>query len=103
MLLMKPAYHGVLRVLLHLALFATSLLCAFLLRFDYTLPDGQGILLLAGLAISLPVKAACYYGLGLFRGGWRYPAMSDLTHLVKASFISAIVFTLLCMLLVGSG
>jgi FlaA1/EpsC-like NDP-sugar epimerase len=94
-------YYYILRWFFHLALFAASLLAAFLLRFDYSLPADQVPLLLAGVAIALPAKAIVFRAMGLHKGGWRYTAIADLIQLVWATALSSAAFTILSVLIVG--
>jgi FlaA1/EpsC-like NDP-sugar epimerase len=97
----KDRAYYLVRLLFHLTLFAISLFVAFLLRFDFALPDDEISHFLVGLAIALPVKAIVMRVSGLHRGGWRYTAMADLISLLRAAVISSALFTFLGIAIIG--
>src|SRR5579859_6265714 len=74
-------------------LVACSLVTAWLLRFDFTLPY-LGILLFA-LPILTVVRVAAMACFGLHRGWWRYAGISDGMDILKAVGAGSAVFFLL--------
>jgi FlaA1/EpsC-like NDP-sugar epimerase len=80
-------------------LIAFSLLLAWLLRFDYSLPDRRSLLL--ALAILIPIRLAAIWRFGLLHGWWKYTGASDVLDVLKAVSIGSIVFVLTVHYLLG--
>jgi FlaA1/EpsC-like NDP-sugar epimerase len=70
----------------------TSLVLAWLLQFDFTLPDRFLLLTLAPLLILIRVAFIARFG--LLHGWWRYTGLSDALDVVKAVFAGSLVFIL---------
>jgi FlaA1/EpsC-like NDP-sugar epimerase len=85
-------YRRSVQVLLHLMLWAVSLLCAFLLRFEFTLPDEYFPRIYGWLAVLLILRAMSFATFGMFSGMWRYTGAKDLVALFKATTASSLVF-----------
>ncbi len=82
-------------VLVHLALWAGAFFGAFLLRFDFLIPEHY--LQLRYVAWLLPlvvVRTVAFAHLGLFQGLWRYTGAHDLENLVKATALSTALLAL---------
>ena len=62
-----------------------SLIGAFLLRFDFTIPVEVFGLFRHYIPILLLTKLTSFAAFGLYRGMWRYTSISDLINIVKAS------------------
>ncbi|MEP7355382.1 MAG: nucleoside-diphosphate sugar epimerase/dehydratase [Acidobacteriota bacterium] len=88
-------------MLVNMILCAGSLWVAFLLRFDYSIPTDQYPLLLAGLALSVPVKLIIFQFLRLNSGGWRYTGIADLLRLVAANGLACLLFTMMGLMIIG--
>lgn len=75
---------------------ALSLYLAYLLRFDGSIPASQFNGFVSILPWVIPVKLACFFFFGLYKGMWRYTGIYDLENLVKACVISSgiVVFIL---------
>lgn len=77
---------------------ALALLAAFVLRFDFRLPDAYWRTYLVLLPIALAVKFPIFWQQGLFRGWWRYVSLADVLQIARANlfastgFILALVF-----------
>ena len=69
---------------------------AYYLRFDGDIPAGELANWRQTLVWIVPLKLACFYFFGLYKGMWRYTGIYDLENLIKASVISSgiIVFIL---------
>src|SRR5262245_32485234 len=78
-------YRRALQVFLHLLLWAVSLAGAFLLRFEFSLPDEYLPTLYVWLIALIVARGASFYGFGMFSGMWRYTGAKDLVALVKAT------------------
>jgi FlaA1/EpsC-like NDP-sugar epimerase len=89
-LLRKPAWFiGAFQAFLTL----TSLLLAWLLRFDFTLPDRT--LLLAAAPLLVLIRMAFIAHFGLLHGWWRYTGLSDILDVLKSVVAGSLVFILL--------
>ncbi len=80
-------------------LITASLVVAFLLRFDFDIPEAERELLAKGLMILLPLKMIVFCGFGLARGWWRYVGMADVPRLVSANLTGSLVFALIAPVL----
>src|SRR5262249_54676074 len=67
-----------------------TLILAWLLRFDFTLPHRR--LLLWALVLLIVVRLTAIYGYRLNHGYWRYTGIGDLKDLVKAVSLGSVVF-----------
>jgi FlaA1/EpsC-like NDP-sugar epimerase len=85
----------------HLALIAISLVLAFLLRFDFAIPEDQLPLLYEGLKIAIPLKLIFFHFAGLSRGWWRYIGIVDLMRLVTVNVAASLSLALAALLVVG--
>jgi len=74
-----------------------SLFLAYLIRFDFVLPQQYSVLLYQMLPFVLIVKIACFYFFDLYRGMWRYTSIADLLNIIKASCVSSLV--IICLIL----
>lgn len=88
-LLRKNAWFiGVFQASLTLA----SLLLAWLLRFDFTLPDRALLVSAAPLLILIRVGVIARFG--LLHGWWRYTGLNDALDVVKAVVTGSVIFVL---------
>ncbi|MBI2311619.1 MAG: polysaccharide biosynthesis protein [Betaproteobacteria bacterium] len=62
---------------------------AFLLRFNFDIPDGYQALMLRSLVWVIPVQALVFWRFGLYRGLWRYASLPDLKRIVLAVGLGA--------------
>jgi FlaA1/EpsC-like NDP-sugar epimerase len=83
----------VLRLFLGMVI-ASSLVTAFLLRFEYAIPRAELANLRGGLAIALGLKLVVFYFSRAERGGWRYSGIADLYQLLRANLIASAGFTI---------
>jgi FlaA1/EpsC-like NDP-sugar epimerase len=74
-----------------LFLFAAAFLGAFLLRFDFALSEGQINQYLEMLKYVLSIKAAVFFGMGMYRGMWRYTSLSDSWKIIEATFLQSVI------------
>ena len=99
-------YHFLSQVIVHAILFTLSLLLAFLLRFDATAaagPRDSAPVEWAGrfwrcLPFFLIVKLLIFGKMKLFRGGWRYASIRDVTNILLASWWFVLIGFVLWML-----
>jgi len=85
------SYKRYTRLILDAACFIFSYLLAYLLRFDFHIPDQY----LQVAKISLPWIVGCrfagFWYFGLFKGIWRYTSVTDLISIIKATISSSLV------------
>jgi FlaA1/EpsC-like NDP-sugar epimerase len=70
-----------------------SLVAAWLLRFDFSLPDATLLFSAAPVLIVLRLVAMARYK--LFHGWWRYTGLSDVVELLKAITLGSAMFVVL--------
>lgn len=70
---------------------ALSLHVAFLLRFDFHIPDSYYELFYKILPIVILVKVSAFYLMGAYRLIWRYVGVKDLWNIIKAVGIAQVV------------
>lgn len=99
LLLLK--YRRIFIIATHLALICLSYYLSFLARFDFPIPYEYYLVLLKTLPLLLIIKLVVFYYFGLFRGLWRYVSISDLWQIIKASFISTVIFIIADVFIYG--
>ena len=81
-------------LLIDAVLVVLSYVCAYLLRYDGRLPDGEWQLIIHMLPYLVAMKLACFALFGLYRGMWRYTSMEDLKRVVKVTVVSSLILVL---------
>jgi FlaA1/EpsC-like NDP-sugar epimerase len=69
-----------------------SLILAWFLRFDFTLPDRR--LLFAAACLLIAIRMAAIAGFGLLHGWWRYTGLSDAVDVAKSVLSGSLIFFL---------
>ena len=80
-------------------LILTALVLAWLLRFDFALPDRALLFLAAPILVAIRLTAIGKAG--LFHGWWRYTGINDAVDVVKAIAIGSACFLLLMRFVLG--
>ncbi len=75
---------------LNVFLVCASLTMAWLLRFEFTLPQRR--ILLAALPILVVLRLVALARFKLLHGYWRYTGLNDITDILKATFLSTTAF-----------
>ena len=70
---------------IQLCLFIVSTITAFLLRFEFSIPETMITALLACLWVGVAAKVAVFHGFGLGRGMWRYFSTQDLVRVAATN------------------
>lgn len=80
-----------------IGVFAVSVITAFLLRFDLSLPPREMAQLVYALCVWVVVKILVFWIARLDRGGWRFLSLNDLPRLVIGNLLGSFVgiFTIL--------
>lgn len=81
------------------ALILTALVLAWLLRFDFSLPDRR--LLFSAAPLLIAIRLAAIGKLGLFHGWWRYTGINDAVDVVRAIAIGSAGFLLVMRFSLG--
>lgn len=84
-------------------LFALSGVVAFLLRFEFTLPQKALISLSVSLPVWIVVKGLVFHFLGLDRGGWRYVSTPDVVRLALGNLLGSLMSLLFILFLAPGG
>lgn len=71
---------------------AGSLLFAYAVRFDFSIPSTYWSRIGLLIPAVLVIKLAVFWQFGCFRGWWRYVSLPDLIQIVKANFLGSILF-----------
>ncbi len=65
---------------------------AYLLRFNFAVPEVYYERWLESLPVLILIRILCFYFFGLYSGVWRYASMNDLTKVLKAITLSSFLF-----------
>ncbi|MFH1977164.1 MAG: nucleoside-diphosphate sugar epimerase/dehydratase [Pseudomonadota bacterium] len=90
MMKIRPLYINFFIVLgIDIALIFASIFGAYFLRFEFSVPSQNLVLLYKALPVIILVKITSFYFFDLYRGMWRYTSIGDLFNIIKASTISS--------------
>jgi FlaA1/EpsC-like NDP-sugar epimerase len=88
----------------HSVVFASALTAAFLLRFEFLLPDQEWQHLSVGIALAVPLKLIVWWAGGGFRkGSWRFAGMADMQRVVLSNLGASLAFAIATRMIVGAG
>jgi FlaA1/EpsC-like NDP-sugar epimerase len=73
-------------VIANLTVATLAYLGAYLLRFDFRIPDAFREVFLASLPATIAIHYAAFHAFKLTRGWWRYVGIGDFQNAVKAAF-----------------
>lgn len=85
-------------VSLHVAAVAASMVAAFLLRFDFSIPAPDRPLAAWAVATALLVKLPVFARAGLFGGSFRFASIRDLSRILAANIIASGLFAAVVVL-----
>ena len=97
----QPKPRWLVMLTLYGALAGVALVLAFLLRFDFRLPETRLPMILEALAIVVPLKIVVYSSLGPYRGWGRHVGMVDALAVLWANSIASGWFLLAGALWLG--
>ena len=72
---------------------------AYLLRFNFELPDNFAVELQRTLFLVVPLQLVIFWRFNLYRGIWRYASITDLRRIFMAVMLSAAVISLMFWML----
>jgi FlaA1/EpsC-like NDP-sugar epimerase len=78
-----------------------ALYLAFLLRFDFSIPEHITNNLFTYLPIILSAKLISFFIFGMYRGMWRYTSISDILNITKASSLGSLLSLAILALIYG--
>jgi FlaA1/EpsC-like NDP-sugar epimerase len=87
--LKNPKFY--LMILSDMTLFVLAYFIAYLLRFDFAIDRYIVHQFMVTLVWIIPLKVIIFFGLGLYRGMWRYTSISDFLHLFQATLLSMLL------------
>ena len=76
----------------------SSLLLAYAVRFDFSIPSPYWSRIGSLLPAVLIIKLVVFRQFGCFKGWWRYVSMPDLVQIVKANFLGSFIFVVYAVL-----
>lgn len=85
-----------------LAAILLSYTCAFLLRFEFSIPSSEQWLFLVGLSSFLVVKAPVFWASRLHRNSWRTASLFDLHQIALANITASGLSCLITAVIVGA-
>jgi len=85
-------YRPLLLVLLHALLVVASYGLAFLLRFDFAIPDRYADTFLLTFPLALGIRLVVFEMFHLYAGLWQYVSLRDLLSVIKATTVSSALF-----------
>ncbi|MFN2400321.1 MAG: polysaccharide biosynthesis protein [Gemmatimonadaceae bacterium] len=85
-------FRTALLIALHALVVAVSFTLAFMLRFEWLIPQAYFRTILVTLPLLLAFRMLAFGYFRLYRGWWRYVGMRDLVDLLRAVTISSLVF-----------
>ncbi len=91
-------YRRVVALSVHLVLFAVAQAGAFLLRFEFDVPEEYVTAGLFWLAVSMVIRIGVFAWFGMFAGMWRYTGAKDLGALAKSATLSTLIFAVFLVL-----
>jgi len=95
----KPNPRTVLAFVHDVVASATAWAVAFLLRFNFDVPQPFDALMLESLLWVVPLQAGIFWRFGLYRGIWRYASLPDLKRIVFAVAVAALALPALFLML----
>lgn len=75
-----------------LVLTGLSFWLAYILRFNFTIPDIFYGTFIKTLPIIVAIRVICFYLFGLYNGLWRFASMNDLLRILKGTVLSSAIF-----------
>jgi FlaA1/EpsC-like NDP-sugar epimerase len=78
--------------ILQLVLTALGYVAAFLIRFEFNIPDADYWIMIHTLPILILVRSAAYYYFRLYSSGWQFVSMQDLVNISRSIFWGSMIF-----------
>ncbi|MBW6508321.1 MAG: polysaccharide biosynthesis protein [Desulfuromonadales bacterium] len=91
-------YRLVITFVLTALIIMASLLLAYTVRFDLTIPSLYHGRIAELIPAVVVIKLTTFWFFGAFRGWWRYVSMPDLVQIVKANLLGSLIFVVYAVL-----
>src|SRR5512146_3297490 len=85
-------YRVAVKFLLHMAIFIIANYLAYLIRFDFHVPDPYRSVVIGTIPVLLVTKALGFLSFGLFHGWWRYVSIKDVLPIVGGCTLGSALF-----------
>jgi FlaA1/EpsC-like NDP-sugar epimerase len=72
-------------------LLCASWALAYLVRFDFDIPEKFAEFMLLVLPTIVIIKIVCFYLFGVYQGMWRFTSVADLFNIIKAASFSSLI------------
>ena len=69
----------------------SSVILAYLFRFDFILPDKYIHSTFIAAIIAIPIKVAVFYLFALYKGMYRFTSLWDMINILKATILSSLL------------
>ena len=83
---------GVVKFILHIAIFIFSYSLAYMVRFDFAVPPPFITILWITLPVLLVAKALGFLAFGVFHGWWRYVSIRDVFPIAAGCTLASLIF-----------
>ncbi|HYI94402.1 MAG TPA: nucleoside-diphosphate sugar epimerase/dehydratase [Bryobacteraceae bacterium] len=83
--------------------FAACIYAAYLLRFDFRIPEAENQYLVPGLFLAIVVKWIVFYLARLNRFLWKFVSIADLVRLFFANAAASLAFAIVARVVLGPG
>ena len=87
-------------VAMHVALFCAAYLGAFLIRFDFSIPQYWLPVMWKVLPLVVAIKLVVFAGMRMFQGWWKYVSLRDVTQLARGLAMGSVIFVVVNVLVV---
>ena len=84
---------------MHVCLFAAAYLGAFLIRFDFSIPESWLPVMWKVLPLAVGIKLAVFAAMKMFQGWWKYVSLRDVTQLARGLAVGSVLFVVVNALL----
>ncbi|MEK6778805.1 MAG: hypothetical protein AABY80_03970, partial [Candidatus Deferrimicrobiota bacterium] len=94
-------YRGIVKFLLHMAIFIFANHLAYYIRFDFDIPGHYLPIIRETIPVLLIAKALGFLAFGLFSGWWRYVSIRDILPIVAGCALGSVLYAGSVILLWG--
>ncbi len=85
-------HRGPVKLFLHLGIFLTAYIFAFLLRFEFEIPPAYWTTIRETILLLIVAKAIGFLAFGLFQGWWRYVSIRDILPVTAGCLTGTALF-----------
>jgi FlaA1/EpsC-like NDP-sugar epimerase len=77
-----------------LIVIASAWIAAYIIRFNFEIPDAQHISMMSNLSAALIVQVIIFLGFRIHRASWRHSSIIDIRTIALAIFCSSLVLAI---------